>query len=206
MPDHPTRLAGIEASNVFGVHRRRPRIHGRDARANPRGQRTPRRLRRAGQRVDCADRAARRGRGRLARGARAEDLGRPRCVMIHPAVLPEPQMACLRQLAPIATALDFYLAGGTAVALHLGHRRSMDFDWFANRFPGQPVDLQASFAARGIGLEPTALAERTVHGQSAGVKVSIVTVWSVKLATTLVGAARFTPIVRPACVFLSFVV
>ena len=92
--------------------------------------------------------------------------------MIHPAVLPEPQMACLRQLAPIATALDFYLAGGTAVALHLGHRRSMDFDWFANRFPGQPVDLQASFAARGIGLEPTALAERTVHGQIAGVKVS----------------------------------
>ena len=92
--------------------------------------------------------------------------------MIHPAVLPEPQMACLRQLAPIATALDFYLAGGTAVALHLGHRRSVDFDWFANRFPGQPVDLQASLAARGIGLEPTALAERTVHGQIAGVKVS----------------------------------
>lgn len=25
---------------------------------------------------------------------------------------------------------DFYLAGGTALALQLGHRRSIDFDWF----------------------------------------------------------------------------
>jgi hypothetical protein len=25
---------------------------------------------------------------------------------------------------------EFYLAGGTAVALHIGHRRSVDFDLF----------------------------------------------------------------------------
>ena len=92
--------------------------------------------------------------------------------MIHPTVLPEEQMACLRRLAPVATGLDFYLGGGTAVALHLGHRRSVDFDWCVGRFPGQPVDLQASLAARGIHLEPTTLAEQTVHGQIAGVKVS----------------------------------
>ena len=36
-------------------------------------------------------------------------------------------MACLRRLAPVATGLDFYLGGGTAVALHLGHRRSVEF-------------------------------------------------------------------------------
>jgi hypothetical protein len=71
-----------------------------------------------------------------------------------------------------ATALGFYLAGGTAVALHLGHRRSVDFDWFAPRFPGQPVDLRESLAAHGIALEPTALAEQTVHGRIGGVKVS----------------------------------
>lgn len=28
---------------------------------------------------------------------------------------------------------EFYLAGGTAVALHIGHRRSIDFDLFTNK-------------------------------------------------------------------------
>lgn len=50
-------------------------------------------------------------------------------------------------LESTATSLGFYLAGGTAVALHVGHRRSVDFDWFAPRFPGQPVDLSESLGA-----------------------------------------------------------
>lgn len=57
--------------------------------------------------------------------------------MIHAEVLPDEQVACLRGLAPAAMSLGLYLAGGTAVALHVGHRRSVDFDWFAPRFPGQ---------------------------------------------------------------------
>jgi len=92
--------------------------------------------------------------------------------MIHAEVLPDEQVACLRGLAPVATGMGFYLAGGTALALHLGHRRSVDFDWFAPRFPCQPVDLRESLAAHGIALEPTALAEQTVHGRIGGVKVS----------------------------------
>lgn len=92
--------------------------------------------------------------------------------MIHAEVLPEAQAACLRMLAPAATDLGFHLAGGTAVALQIGHRRSVDFDWFAPRFPGRPVDLWESLAVRGITLEPTALADQTVHGRIGGVKVS----------------------------------
>ena len=92
--------------------------------------------------------------------------------MIHVEVLPEEQVTCLRILAPVATSLGFHLAGGTAVALHFGHRRSVDFDWFAPRFPGQPVNLSESLAVHGVVLEPTALAEQTVHGQIGGVKVS----------------------------------
>jgi hypothetical protein len=44
-------------------------------------------------------------------------------------ILPEAQKQILPQLAP-ARALEFVLYGGTAVALHLGHRRSLDFDFF----------------------------------------------------------------------------
>lgn len=92
--------------------------------------------------------------------------------MIHAEVLPEAQAACLRILAPAARELGFYLAGGTAVALQIGHRRSVDFDWFSARFPGRPVDLRESLASRGIALEPVELANQTVHGRIGGVKVS----------------------------------
>ncbi len=40
-----------------------------------------------------------------------------------------------RKLLPVVKnfARDFGLVGGTAVALHLGHRRSLDFDLFSNK-------------------------------------------------------------------------
>ena len=47
---------------------------------------------------------------------------------MHPEILTEKQKALfplLRQFSP-----SFYLAGGTAIALHIGHRRSIDFDLF----------------------------------------------------------------------------
>jgi|SRR3989344_4463342 len=37
---------------------------------------------------------------------------------------------------------DYYLVGGTAIALHLGHRRSIDFDLFTDR-SFDPVKLRA---------------------------------------------------------------
>ncbi len=108
----------------------------------------------------------------MAGNTRAADLGGQGRIVIHAEVLPGRQMECLRALAPAATALGFHLAGGTAVALTIGHRRSVDFDWFIPRFPCSPVDLAESLARHGISLETTTLAEQTVHGLVAGVKVS----------------------------------
>jgi hypothetical protein len=47
-------------------------------------------------------------------------------------VLPAAQQEIWDQLRP-APGLSFVLYGGTAVALHLGHRRSVDFDFFCAR-------------------------------------------------------------------------
>ncbi len=46
-------------------------------------------------------------------------------------VLPESQGRLWPELA--TTPAEFVLYGGTAVALHLGHRNSIDFDFFAHR-------------------------------------------------------------------------
>jgi hypothetical protein len=50
----------------------------------------------------------------------------------HLEILPEPQMRLWLQLRPIAD-LGFALYGGTAIALRLGHRTSVDFDFFTER-------------------------------------------------------------------------
>ena len=50
--------------------------------------------------------------------------------MMHLEVLPPDQQNALRQLGPAAKDQGFYLGGGTAVAVHLGHRQSIDLDWF----------------------------------------------------------------------------
>ncbi len=49
--------------------------------------------------------------------------------------LPAPQLALWPELEPLA-AMGFVLYGGTALALRLGHRESIDFDFFA----GRPVE------------------------------------------------------------------
>ena len=50
----------------------------------------------------------------------------------HPEVLSAAQHRVLARLGRAASQRGFYLAGGTALALRLGHRRSIDFDWFCN--------------------------------------------------------------------------
>ena len=57
-------------------------------------------------------------------------------------VLPERQQRIWRSLRPVA-ALGFVLYGGTAVALRLGNRQSVDFDFFSDL----PLDKVAVRAA-----------------------------------------------------------
>jgi len=53
------------------------------------------------------------------------------------------QRSLLPRLAPLARQHGFYLAGGTALALQIGHRRSVDFDWFREDPIDDPLRLAA---------------------------------------------------------------
>jgi predicted nucleotidyltransferase component of viral defense system len=65
---------------------------------------------------------------------------------------------------------DFYLAGGTALALQIGHRRSLDFDFFT------PSDFDTAVITgklNGIGEYRRENEERnTINGSLDGVKIS----------------------------------
>lgn len=58
-------------------------------------------------------------------------------------ILPPAQKEIWPQLAP-APGLSLVLYGGTAVALHLGHRVSIDFDFFSSE-PLQKAKIESSF-------------------------------------------------------------
>ncbi len=68
--------------------------------------------------------------------------------------------------------LGFYLAGGTALALHMGHRQSFDFDFFSQQpDSATPVSgwLQQfpDFLLREMDAN-------TIHAEIGGVKVSFI--------------------------------
>jgi hypothetical protein len=56
-------------------------------------------------------------------------------------ILPEPQRRLWHELAAVPA--EFVLYGGTAIALHLGHRQSEDFDFFGPH-PFDPAMLTAA--------------------------------------------------------------
>jgi len=92
-------------------------------------------------------------------------------MMLQEHILKGRQPEVLQAVASVATRFGFYLAGGTAIALRLGHRRSEDFDWFtdAAAFPSEPL-LAALRAA--VNIEVGTLEAGTIIGRVHGVKVS----------------------------------
>jgi len=74
----------------------------------------------------------------------------------------------LDKIAPIAT--PFYLAGGTALALLLGHRISIDLDFFSeNAFSVSSLVLQLNTLGN---LKIEDQSENTFNGSLDGVKIS----------------------------------
>lgn len=91
---------------------------------------------------------------------------------LHLEALSERQLSLLPMLGSFARPRGLYLGGGTAVALHLGHRRSVDFDWFSEAPIEDPLGLAGDLRAAGMPLESVQVARGTLHGAIGGVRVS----------------------------------
>lgn len=77
---------------------------------------------------------------------------------MFPQAIPEPVRALVPHLAPLASELRFYLAGGTAAALQLGHRESVDLDVFS------PNDFDLDAVARRLAQVGPVQVTRTAPG------------------------------------------
>lgn len=91
----------------------------------------------------------------------------------HPEVLGALQKRALHALGPVLCSNGFYLAGGTAVALWLGHRRSVDFDWFTPHRFEDPLGLARELRNHGASFVTTRAARGTLEGRVGGVRTSL---------------------------------
>src|SRR5690242_17239767 len=91
---------------------------------------------------------------------------------VHREILGAAQRKALALVGPAATTHGFYLGGGTALALRLGHRRSVDLDWFSDARLQDPARLAYDLRQEGIPFTTTMMAEGTLYGTALGVQTS----------------------------------
>jgi hypothetical protein len=91
--------------------------------------------------------------------------------MWHTETITEQMRLALGELAGENLLNGFFLAGGTGLALHFGHRRSHDFDFFnTNSFD---VDTIVQQLSRLPGFSLTSAQPNTLHVVIGGTKVSL---------------------------------
>ncbi len=82
----------------------------------------------------------------------------------------KPAKLILEKIGKSQAVKDFYLAGGTALAIQLGHRESIDLDWFSRKdFSNDGLKKAMADLGR---FELTGESPGTIHGMLDGVKVS----------------------------------
>ena len=94
--------------------------------------------------------------------------------VIHTDVLSEGQKRVLPQLAKAIVNSDYYLAGGTGLALQVGHRSSIDFDWFIPKL-GDPEALFRLLKSLGIVFEIQSIGSETVYLTIENIQMSFIT-------------------------------
>jgi hypothetical protein len=90
----------------------------------------------------------------------------------HVESLNKKQFSVLQKLAPAVQQKNFYLGGGTALALYLGHRVSVDLDWFTSGQVGDAMVLAQSLRAEKLNFVTEQTAPGTLHGSISNVRVT----------------------------------
>ncbi len=94
--------------------------------------------------------------------------------MARAVTLTSEQHRALDRLAQVAVLEAFYLAGGSAVAVHLGHRTSVDLDLFSRGSDVSLDEVRLALATPIPDFEVVSLTDATLHGRLHGVAVDIV--------------------------------
>jgi predicted nucleotidyltransferase component of viral defense system len=90
----------------------------------------------------------------------------------HLDALSEDLQAVLREMGPFMSERGLYLGGGTALAIYLGHRVSVDLDWFTENPLPDPLIFAQELKDHGIPVVVSQVDRGTLHGTVRGIRVS----------------------------------
>lgn len=95
--------------------------------------------------------------------------------LLHFDTLPRVTLNALQKCALISLFSQdkWYLAGGTALALQAGHRKSVDLDFFTERKKFDEKKIEELMKSRGKWIT-TSLSEGTLYGEFFGAKMSFI--------------------------------
>ena len=89
---------------------------------------------------------------------------------MHPETIDKRTKSVLEKIAELDFIQDFYLAGGTALAIQLGHRESIDLDFFSHKkFSVKNLKNELSLVGN---LRVDSEDEDTLNGMLDDVKIS----------------------------------
>jgi len=94
-------------------------------------------------------------------------------IKFYTSVLSAQQEKLLQKLAPFMKQNNFYLGGGTAIALLLGHRQSADLDWFSPDEVSDPQSWVEKIKVEGIRLQNPSIDKGTLHATARKIPVSL---------------------------------
>lgn len=93
--------------------------------------------------------------------------------MLYTETIARPTLELLKKLEAEVAMTDFNLAGGTSLALYLGHRVSIDLDLFTPK-PFDAKNMEKFLAAK-YGFRTDFMEKNTLKGFIAGVKIDCIT-------------------------------
>ncbi len=93
--------------------------------------------------------------------------------MLQATTVEKRTLELLKQLQSQSELSDFHLAGGTALALYLGHRKSIDLDLFTP-YPFDTTRLEHSLVTK-FGFQGDYSEQNTLKGRIDGVKIDCIT-------------------------------
>ena len=95
-----------------------------------------------------------------------------RILTFHLNAITEDLQVVLRETGPFTSERGFYLGGGTALAIYLGHRVSVDLDWFTENPLTDPLIFAQELKNHGIPLVVSQVDRGTLHVTVRGISVS----------------------------------
>jgi hypothetical protein len=82
------------------------------------------------------------------------------------------QLGVLKKSGHVITQADFYLAGGTALSIYLGHRRSVDLDFFTSSHLPDPLQFAQFLRNEGLPIKTDSTERGTLYGSIDNVRIS----------------------------------